>query len=354
MDRADIERLPKAVLHDHLDGGLRPLTVLELADECGYTDLPHDEVAALASWFHQGESGSLESYLAAFDQTVAVMQTEDAISRVAYEAGIDLAADGVVYAEIRYAPSLSTREGLTNEAVLEAMIDGCHRAEQESDITIYTIATALRHQTDSVAVATSAARYVGRGVVGFDLAGPEKGYPADDHAEACSVATRAGLGLTIHAGESDGPNSMWRAVALCGAQRVGHGTQLVQDVSIVDGRITSLGQFATRIRDHRVPLEVAVTSNLHTGAFGQPSDHPFGALHGAGFNVSINTDNRLMSGVTMSDEYSLVAETFGLDADALLGITVAAIESGFGNWDRRRDLIKEIASPLKGRRERSG
>lgn len=342
MEMHTIESLPKAVLHDHLDGGMRPQTVLELADETGYRGLPASNPEDLASWFHQGDAGSLVTYLAAFDQTVAVLQSEVALSRVAYEAGVDLARDGVVYAEIRYAPSLSTAQGLSHEAVIEAMLDGFDRAARESEIVIYTIATALRDRTDSVEVATAASRYVGRGLVAFDLAGPEKGYPPEDHLEACRVARRAGLGLTIHAGESEGPNSMWRAIVLCGAQRIGHGTSIVQDVTVESGRIASLGSFANQVRDHRVPLEVAVTSSLHTGSWLEASDHPFGALYRAGFNVSINTDNRLMSGVSMSDEYHLVAEVFGLDEDDLRAVTIAALESGFGDWDRRRTLIAAI------------
>lgn len=342
MDVGTILTLPKAVLHDHLDGGLRPETILELADEHGYTGLPASDADGLAKWFHQGESGSLEAYLKAFEETISVMQTESAISRVAYEAGVDLQADGVVYAELRCGPSLLMRRGLSREAVLEAMLDGFERAQRDSGIAIYAIATALRQESDSVDVARAASRYVGRGVVAFDLAGPEMGFSPDVHLEACRISRETGLGLTLHAGESDGPNSMWRALALCGAQRIGHGVHVVQDADLEHGTLSNLGSFARRVRDHRIPLEVAITSNLHTGSWETPSEHPFGALHAAGFNVSINTDNRLMSGVSLSDEYALAATTYGLSANDLNEITVRAIEAGFGDWTVRSRLIKRI------------
>jgi adenosine deaminase len=321
---------------------LRPATILELADEQGYDGLPASDESELAAWFHQGNSGSLESYLEAFEQTISVMQTEDAISRVAYEAGVDLADQGVKYAEVRYGPSLSLRRGLTIEAVLEAVVDGFERAQRDSGIALYGIATALRHQTDSAEVATAASRYVGKGIVGFDLAGPEKGFPPEEHREACNIAREAGLGLTLHAGESDGPNSMWRALSRCGAQRLGHGVHVVQDATFADGVLTHLGSFARRVRDHQVPLEVAITSNLHTGSWAEAIDHPFGALVAAGFNVSINTDNRLMSGISMVDEYALAAETFALSTRELNAITVDALKAGFGDWPTRKALIATI------------
>jgi len=342
VNKETIQLLPKAVLHDHLDGGLRPATILELADEQGYNSLPASDEPELAAWFHQGNSGSLESYLDAFEQTISVMQTENAISRVAYEAGVDLADQGVKYAEVRYGPSLSLRRGLTIEAVLEAVVDGFERAQRDSGIALYGIATALRHQTDSAEVATAAIRYVGKGIVGFDLAGPEKGFPPEEHREACNIAREAGLGLTLHAGESDGPNSMWRALSLCGAQRLGHGVHVVQDATFADGALTHLGSFARRVRDHQVPLEVAITSNLHTGSWSEAIDHPFGALVAAGFNVSINTDNRLMSGISMVDEYALAAETFALSTRDLNAITVDALKAGFGDWPTRKALIASI------------
>jgi adenosine deaminase len=341
--------MPKAVLHEHLDGGLRVETILEIADDEGYTDLPAADPVTLASWFFQGESGTLERYLEAFTHTTAVMQTPDAIARIAYESGEDLARDGVVYAEVRYDPGLSTRRGLHREDAIEAMLDGFSRASRDTGIAIYAIATALRHQTDSLDVVKAAIPFLGQGVVAFDLAGPEKGYPPDLHLEACMLARESGFGLTLHAGESDGAHSIWRALALCGAQRIGHGVHIVDDTDFDGSSITRLGSFARTVRDHRVPLEVAITSNLHTGSYPLASGHPFGALLSQGFNVSINTDNRLMSQVSVSDEYALAASTFGLDSGALASITINAIEAGFGDWTKRKHLVSEVRAAYAGR-----
>jgi adenosine deaminase len=341
----DIRSLPKVVLHDHLDGGLRVETILELADESGYSALPAREAHALTDWFDQGRSGSLERYLQAFEHTVAVMNTESAIQRVAYEAGVDLAEQGTVYAEIRFGPSLHMSHGLTREAAIEAVLDGLDAAQRDTGIVLYAIAAALRHENDSEDVVRAAIPYLGQGLVAFDLAGPEAGFPADDHLAACRLARDAGLGLTIHAGEADSAESIWRAVARCGATRVGHGVQIADETNF-DGRtITALAPLARRIRDHRVPLEVAMTSNLNTSAAASAAEHPFGALYRSGFNVSINTDNRLMSGITLTDEYELAAATFDLGPDDLLAVTVNALEAGFGDWPTRRHLIENVVRP---------
>jgi adenosine deaminase len=202
----------------------------------------------------------------------------------------------------------------------------------------------LRHQSDSLDVVKAAIPFIGHGVVAFDLAGPEEGFPPDLHLDACLLARESGLGLTLHAGEGDGVHSIWRALALCGAQRIGHGVHIVDDTDFDGTSITRLGPFARTVRDHRVPLEVAVTSNIHTGSFDTASVHPFGALLSEGFNLSINTDNRLMSQVSVSDEYALVASTFGLGLDALGAITINALEAGFGDWPERRRLIGQVAA----------
>ncbi len=347
-DRETIRSLPKAVLHDHLDGGLRVGTILEIADEIGYSDLPADDPAALSEWFHQGMSGSLERYLQAFVHTVAVMQTEDAISRVAFEAVEDLALDGVVYAEIRFAPSLNTGGGLPVEAVLEAAHDGFSRASTQYGIAAGMIVTAMRQENDSDDIARAALAAKGIGAVAFDLAGPEAGYPPTSHITACRTIRRGGLGLTIHAGEGAGPHSMWQAVAECGAQRIGHGVRIAEDSDFDGDSMSRLGAFARRIRDHRVPLEVAITSNVHTGTYPSAAEHPFGQLFGNGFNVSINTDNRLMSGVSMSDELELAATTFDLSLRDLGRITAATVEAGFMDYHERRRIIDEIVAPAYG------
>ncbi len=224
------------------------------------------------------------------------------------------------------------------------MIDGFERATRDAGIIVYGIATALRHHSDSVDVAMAASRYVGRGIVAFDLAGPEAGFPPDAHLEACRIAKRGGLGLTLHAGEVDGAHSMWRALALCGAQRLGHGVHIVDDTHSEGGILVDLGPFAKRVRDHQIPLELSVTSNIRTGSWASPYAHPFGALFRAGFNVSINTDNRLISGITMNDEYALASETFDISTAELMEITIGAIRAGFGEWNARRTLIDQISA----------
>ena len=320
-------------------------TVLELADEAGYRDLPSYDPDELQTWFHQAKSGSLERYLEAFEHTVSVKQEESAISRVAYECGIDLASDNVVYAEVRYAPSLFTEAGLSLDTVFEAANDGFSRAMTETGIEIVTIAVALKHLTDSAEVARAATRHMDSGVVAFDLAGPEAGFPADDHLEACLIAREAGLGLTIHAGEGDGPHSMWRALALCGAQRIGHGAHIADDTDFDGAAMNHLGSFARRVRDHRIPLEVAISSNIHISSYPSIVEHPFGELYRNGFNVSINTDNRLMSDVSVGSEYQLAAETFSLSIEDLETITVNAIDAGFGDYPTRRRLIDQVIRP---------
>jgi adenosine deaminase len=235
--------------------------------------------------------------------------------------------------------------GLAREEAIEAVLDGFHTAQHETGIVLYAIASALRHETDSLDVVRAAIPYLDRGLVGFDLAGPEAGFPADDHLPACRLAREAGLGLTIHAGEADAASSIWRAVALCGATRVGHGVRIVDETAFYGHDITTLAPLARRIRDHRIPLEVAITSNLDTSAFASAEEHPFGALYRSGFNVTINADNRLMSGIALSDEYELAADTFDLGPADLSEITVNALEAGFGDWPTRRALIDDVVKP---------
>jgi len=341
----DFRSLPKALLHDHLDGGVRVETILELADARGYLDLPATDIDGLSDWFDQGRSGSLERYLEAFTHTIAVMDSQESIQRIAYETGIDLAADGVVYAEVRFGPSLHMVHGLTREAAIEAVLDGFAAAHRETGIQLYAIASALRHVTDSVEVVRSAIPYLDQGLVAFDLAGPEAGFPADDHLAACRLAREAGLGLTIHAGEADTAASIWRAVARCGATRIGHGVRIVDETDFDGTTITTLAPLARRIRDHRIPLEVSVTSNLDTSAFPSAEEHPFGALYRSGFNVMLNTDNRLMSRVSLTDEYELAATMFDLGPSDLEEITINALDAGFGDWPERRRLIDDVIRP---------
>ena len=337
----DFTTLPKAVLHDHLDGGLRVDTILELADECGYAGLPAPDTEALADWFDQGRSGSLEPYLEAFVHTVAVMQTAGAIERIAYEAVEDLAADGVVYAELRFAPTLCIREGLRIEDVIEATLAGLARGEAATGTVARYISDALRHENDSEEVARASVHFRGKGLVGFDLAGPEDGFPPDDHLVACRIIREANLGLTLHAGEAFGPDSIWRALQRCGAHRIGHGIHIVDDCRSEDGEIVELGRLASYMRDHQVPLEVCPTSNLHTAGW-TAEEHPIGALHRAGFNVSISPDNRLMSRVSMSDEFTLLAQHHGFGMGDFHAVTWRAIDAAFCDWDTKQSLLARV------------
>lgn len=343
--RPDFRALPKALLHDHLDGGVRVQTIIELADQIGYSALPASDPDRLSAWFHQGEAGGLVDYLSAFDHTLAVLQRPEALERVAYESALDLAADGVVYAEVRFGPSLHLAGGLRREDAIEAVVSGMKRGADESGLEYGIIAAAMRQADDSLMVAKAAARFVGSGVVGFDIAGPESGFPPEGHLAACRFATESGLSLTIHAGEHGGPDSVWQAVGRCGAARVGHGARVIEDCVVSSGEIEKVGRLARRIRDHRVPLEICITSNLHTAIAESAGDHPVGPLVRGGFNVSLNTDNRLMSGTTLSREFALAHGEAGISIETLGQITQATIEAGFGDWEARSRLIREVVGP---------
>lgn len=341
MDQARLRHLPKAELHNHLDGGLRVDTVIELADAIGYSELPSTDSNDLSEWFFQGESGSLEAYLAGFEHTIAVMQTSDAIQRVAYEAGVDVAADGVIYTEIRFAPVLNTRRGLAREEVIEAALSGFKRATDETGVVIGLIVDAMRNEPESLLDARAAVSFVGEGVVGFDLAGPEIGYPPDDHLPACRLAKEYGLGLTIHAGEAVGPDSIHRALMKCDASRIGHGIRIVDDIEVSNGVVTAFGAVAAMVRDQQIPLEVCPTSNLHTLGI-RPADHPVGLLNAAGFNVTLNTDNRLMSRISLTDEFAFAVDHQGFELADLRRTTVAALQAAFVDQDTRLRLLARV------------
>lgn len=338
MPSSLIRSLPKVLLHDHLDGGPRPATIIDLATEIEYDALPHSDVTSLSRWFYQGDSASLERYLEAFTHTFGVMQDPSALRRVAYEAGADLAADGVVYAEIRFGPSLHTARGMDRTEVIAAVAEGAAAAAQDFDIDLRLIIDALRHADDSVEVANAAIQFAGRGVVGFDLAGPEAGYPASMHAEALGIARDGGLRLTIHAGEGDGVDSVAGALAE-GAERIGHGARIIEDTVVRDGEIVELGSVAAEVRERQIPLELCPTSNLHTGMYPDAASHPIGMLYRAGFAVTLNTDNRLMSGITPSDEFALVVDHHGFTVSDLEVVTLRAVDAAFCD-DETRDRVR--------------
>jgi adenosine deaminase len=346
VDLPTIRRAPKVLLHDHLDGGLRPRTVIELAAESGYRELPTTDPDELARWFTLGaDRKSLELYLEGFRHTVAVMQTREAIERVAAECVEDVAADGVVYAEIRMAPELLTDGGLTLDEATEAMLAGLRRGGEGRPITVGLLITAMRQAAKSVEIAELAIRHRDEGVVGFDIAGPEAGYPPTRHLDAFHLIARENFHFTIHAGEGFGLPSIWEALQWCGAERLGHGVRIVDDIVVrPDGRV-ALGRLAAYVRDRRVPLEMCPTSNVHTGAAPSIAEHPIDLLRRLRFRVTVNTDNRLMSGITLSSEFATLASAFGIGLDDMEWLTLNAMKSAFWPFDGRLRIINEQIKP---------
>ena len=346
-----IRRAPKAILHDHLDGGLRPSTIVDLAAEYGYDGLPTSDPDELATHIRRGaDRKSLELYLETFAHTVGVMQDKDAIIRVAAECAEDLAADGVAYAEVRYAPELSTERGLTLDEVVAANLEGFSIGARNAQaagnpIVMKMLVTAMRQAARSVEVAECAVRWRDAGVVGFDVAGPEKGYPPTRYLDAFDHIRRENFHITIHAGESFGLPSIWEALQFAGAERLGHGVRIVDDITVRNDGSVELGRLAAFVRDRRVPLEMCPTSNVHTGAAASIAEHPIDLLRRLRFRVTVNTDNRLMSGVSMSSEFVALDEAFGIGLGEMEWLTINALKSAFAPFDERLRLINEIVKP---------
>lgn len=342
----DIVKVPKALLHDHLDGGLRPATIVELAAEVGH-ELPTTDPDALGRWFVEAaDSGSLERYLETFAHTVAVMQTAPALRRVARECALDLATDGVVYAEVRFAPEQHLEQDLSLDEVVEAVLAGfaegtAQAVEAGLTIRVGTLLTAMRHAARSQEIAELAVRHRDAGVVGFDIAGAEAGFPPTRHLDAFEYLQRENFHFTIHAGEAFGLPSIWQAIQWCGADRLGHGVRIVDDIA-PDG---TLGRLAAYVRDKRIPLELCPSSNVQTGAVDSIADHPIGLLRDLRFRATVNTDNRLMSGTSMSREMSLLVETFGYGWRELQWFTINAMKSAFIPFDERLRIIDEVIKP---------
>ena len=350
LSRDDVLRAPKVLLHDHLDGGLRPATVLELAREVGH-ELPTDpdgDAAALGRWFAEAaDSGSLERYLETFTHTVAVMQTADALTRVARECVEDLVADGVVYAEVRYAPEQHLEDGLSLDEVVAAVQRGFDEgvAAAEGRIVVRQLLTAMRHAARSMEIAELAVQWRDRGVAGFDIAGAEAGYPPTRHLDAFEYLQRENFHFTIHAGEAFGTPSIWEALQWCGADRLGHGVRIVDDITVAEDGSVELGRLAAYVRDKRIPLELCPASNVQTGAATSVAEHPIGLLTDLRFRVTVNTDNRLMSGTSMTEEMWSLVEAFGYGAAELRWFTINAMKSAFLPFDERLALIDEVIKP---------
>lgn len=346
IPRDVIERAPKVLLHEHLDGGLRPATVVELAEQHRYAGLPSTDPAELARAFQRiANRGSLEEYLEGFAHTTAVMQTQEALHRVARECAEDLDDDGIVYAEIRFAPELHTMGGLSLDDVLEAVLDGFATAMAQRPIQVGVICSAMRTAARSYEIAQLAIRWRDHGVVGFDIAGAEKGYPPTQHLDAFQLALRESFHVTIHAGESFGLKSIWEALQWCGAERLGHGLRLVDDIAVDEHGEPRLGRLAAYVRDRRIPLEMCPSSNVNTGAVASIAEHPIDLLRRLRYRVTVNTDNRLMSDVSLTDELQRVVEAFDLGIDELQWLTLNAMKSAFWPFDDRLRLINEVIKP---------
>jgi adenosine deaminase len=349
----DIRRAPKVLLHDHLDGGLRAETIVDLARDTGYDRLPASDPDNLRTWFAEAsDSGSLERYLETFDHTVGVLQTAEALTRVAYECAEDLAKDGVVYAEVRYAPEQHTlgvpgsrSPGLSLEQVVEAVLKGFADAGRDHGIRVGTLLTAMRHQARGMEIAELAVRYRDAGVVGFDIAGAEAGYPPTRHLDAFEYLQRENAHFTIHAGEAFGLPSIWQAIQWCGADRLGHGVRIIDDIGDRESETPELGRLAAYVRDKRIPLEMCPSSNVQTGAAKSIAEHPIGLLRRLYFRVTVNTDNRLMSGTSLSEEFARLVEAFDYGWDDLQWFTVNAMKSAFIGFDERLELINGVIKP---------
>jgi adenosine deaminase len=346
LDRAALQSLPKVLLHEHLDGVLRPQTIIELAKSIDYDQLPTQNPEELARWFHQGANqGSLPKYLEGFAHTIAVMQTEEALERVAYEQAEDLSRDGVVYFETRFAPLFHTRKGLTHQQVVSAVLKGLERGRKDFGISWGLIICAMRNMDVSLEMAELAVDFRQRGVVGFDLAGEEGGYPPKKHVDAFHYIQRQNFNITVHAGEGFGQESIWQAIQYCGAHRIGHGTRLVDDIAVTDGKVVKLGDLAQYVLDKRIPLEICLLSNVHVGAARSLAEHPFRLFYQEKFRVTLNTDNRLMSNTSMTKEFEAARDTFGLTMADFEKITINAMKSAFLPYDRRCEFIYSVIKP---------
>lgn len=364
----DVSALPKVLLHDHLDGGLRPATVLELAQEQGYEALPADEVGALSAWFAEAaDSGSLVRYLETFEHTVAVMQTVEGLRRVARECAVDLASDGVVYAEVRYAPEQHLAGGLSLDEVVRAVNEGLREGEEEArgagrPIRTRAMLTAMRHAARSEEIAELTVRHLEDEVCGFDIAGAEDGFPPTRHLRAFDYLRQHNTHFTIHAGEAFGLPSIWEAIQFCGAERLGHGVRIVDDITLEGFPVTDdlpgaieragtdpgafvLGPLAAWVKDRRIPLEMCPSSNVQTGAADSIETHPITLLKDLHFRVTLNTDNRLMSATSMSREAQLLVDRAGWDLRDLRRVAVNAMKSAFLPFDERLAIIEGVLKP---------
>ena len=339
--------VPKVLLHDHLDGGLRPQTIIDLAEELKYKKLPTKNPIELGEWFHRGANkGNLVEYLQGFEHTTAVMQTKEGLSRVAYEMMEDMKNDGVVYVETRFAPVYHRTMGLYYEDSVKAVLEGLEKGKNDFGVGYGLILCGMRNMKDTIDIAELAVNFRKEGVVGFDLAGEQGGYPPKKHIEAFQYIQRANFNITIHAGEAFGKDSIWQAIQWCGAHRIGHATRLLEDIVLdSEGNVISFGELAHYVLDKRIPLEICLLSNVHTGAVDKIENHPFGVLYREKFRVTINTDDRLMSDTTMTKEFLTAVNYFYLKFDDIEKITINAMKSAFIPYKERLHYIYDVIKP---------
>jgi len=342
-----IKSVPKVLLHDHLDGGLRPETIIELAKDLRYTKLPTKDAGELAEWFHRdANKGNLVEYLQGFEHTTAVMQTKEALEQVAYEMMEDMKNDNVCYVETRFAPVFHTQNGLWYEDIVSAVLEGLERGRKDFGVGYGLILCGMRNMKNTLEIAELAVNFRNKGVVGFDLAGEEGGYPPKKHIEAFQFIQRANFNITIHAGEAFGKESIWQAIQWCGAHRIGHATHLIEDFTLdKDGNVVGFGDLAQYVLDKRIPLEICLLSNVHTGAVDKIENHPFGLLFKEKYRVTLNTDDRLMSDTTMSKEFLVAIDVFNLNLEDLEKITLNSMKSAFIQYKERLHFIYNVIKP---------
>ena len=347
LTRELINSVPKVLLHDHLDGGVRPQTIIDLADELKYSKLPTRDVGELANWFYVGANkGSLVEFLKGFEHTTAVMQTKEGLERVAYEMMEDMKSDGVAYIETRFAPIFHLTKGLYLEDTVTAVLAGLEKGKRNFGVGYGLILCGMRNMKNTLEIAELAVNFREDGVVGFDLAGEEGGYPPKKHLEAFQFIQRSNFNITIHAGEAFGKESIWQAIQWCGAHRIGHATRLLEDIVLDDdAEVVSFGELAQYVLDKRIPLEICLLSNLHTGAVDQLDNHPFGILFKEKFRVTINTDDRLMSNTDLTNEFLTAVKYFNLSIDEIEKITINAMKSAFIPYKERLRYIYDIIKP---------
>jgi adenosine deaminase len=349
LDLGALQAFPKVSLHDHLDGALRPQTIMELAAGVGHV-LPADTPDDLRRWFAESAtSGSLERYLETFEHTIAITQTAASLRRVAAEYVEDLAADGIIYGEARWAPEQHVRAGLTEAQAIEAVRDGladgmaqCRKRGYE--IEVRQLLTAMRQAEPTRDVAELVLRYRQDSVAGFDIAGPERGYPPSRFLASFQLLRRYNAYYTIHAGEAEGCRSIWEAVQVCGANRIGHGVAIVENIQADEHGNEVLGDFAGYVLNAQIPLEMCPSSNVQTGAVASISEHPINRLDRLGFRVTVNADNRLMSATSLTREYALLSEAFDYSLEDVRRLGINAANSVFAPYGVRKALVRRIAA----------